>query len=762
MVRGGAVRRVAIGGAELSRFWAVVALLCLVVRVFGGPAVAYADAETGPSKAIAIAYDNSGSMITNSNKWCEAKYSLEVLAAMLNPTDTLAVFTMENQEMKINISGNQSVEERVSAIHGADLGVSDYTEPRAARDALNYLKGTSAEEKYLVITTDGAFNRDGRLADVQAVADQCKAEGINVLYLAIGADAEIINGDPNAGVTVKTADANNILSAMTDIANQVFGRASLPDGALNPKDGKLELEVPMDQLIVFAQGRDVSLGELSSSDGESYKPAIASVRYSDRPSSNTKYDPFELDENLQGIVASFDDEMPSGAYDLAIEGVETVNVYYKPYVDIAIGLEDENGVSYTLEPDKDNELSAGTYEVSHWFQDPYTGEQIESELLQTEDFRVTVNQNGNVEASGDGESVSIDTGQATIMAYAEITGGATASQTYSNLTVIPAVVPLKVNIDGVPGSLDIAGLEDGAYPVTITAEDGAPLGQEVWDALQLTVEDSAGIPWTAEKSAEISTATIRPQYIDGDEWATQDHIFGLVGVNSAPAELTVSAESQGGNNVYRGSASKEISYGPSLLNTLGHTWYYLLALLIILYLIYKYATKRRLPKKMTIQLERNLKPTYDLSDTRKRKKVYPVSFKSTSVKNKYSPWGPEHVKITLNVTDADAKLARSFGFTNIGLVADKKVRGERRFKLDNETIKNLSAYRDDCQEGKDPRHFPDPEFNRSFNVDKNGKARMTTSMSRQSTLDFQGRDPEATDNGPASICEYKIHFKKVN
>ena len=55
----------------------------------------YASAKTGDSRAIAIVFDNSGSMYMNGDQaWCRATYAMEVFASMLNEGDTLLIYPM--------------------------------------------------------------------------------------------------------------------------------------------------------------------------------------------------------------------------------------------------------------------------------------------------------------------------------------------------------------------------------------------------------------------------------------------------------------------------------------------------------------------------------------------------------------------------------------------------------------------------------------------------------------------------------------------
>ena len=72
----------------------LVALLLLSYICVGSPDV-YAATKVTKSRAIAIVFDNSGSMYAQSNQaWCRATYATEVFASMLNKGDVLKIYPM--------------------------------------------------------------------------------------------------------------------------------------------------------------------------------------------------------------------------------------------------------------------------------------------------------------------------------------------------------------------------------------------------------------------------------------------------------------------------------------------------------------------------------------------------------------------------------------------------------------------------------------------------------------------------------------------
>lgn len=716
-------------------------LSCLAFLAHAQSVPAYADEDSGKSREIAIAYDNSGSMIIRSDKWCGAKYSLEVIAAMLDENDNLAIYTMESTGQKLALSGSTPVADRVAAIHNADFDCSDWTEARTAQEAYEHLAASSADEKYLVIATDGEFDASGGLPAVKQTVESCKAAGITVIYLAIGSDADTIDSDEGANVFVYLAPSDEILETMTVAANKIFGRDALPAKALDTGSGTLTLGVPMSQIIVFAQGANVSVGDLQSADGETIASRQANVKYSEIPTANQKYPNFTVNDKLQGVVATYVQDMPSGEYSLDISGADSVEVYYKPYVDISLGLADDNGIEYNLQPGADNEMSAGTYDVEFKFLDPFTGEVLDSDLLTPAIFSLKTESNGTVQNIAEGDQFTVSTGTVTLVAHAVTAGGAQASQTYRGINVSPALKALKVNASSLSATLEMDAFADASYDVKVSKDDGSALSAEEWAALQVAVDDPSGIVWAAEKSSEPGVVTLKPQLVEGDQWKTQEQIFGVAGVNSKTVDLTVTAEVEGADNVYRGSVHEDFTYGPNLMNTLMHALPFLVGLLVILYFIFKYITKPRLPRKM--------RPKLEFGD-----EEVELKYNEAKIQNKYSPWGPERLAFTITPRSnaSDWAFPSRFGWSSLELVATKKEKGRRRFKLSDETIRRMHSYQE--KHG----NFPEPEFSPLPRI-PNKKEKNVRTFGASSSISFTGLGNENPRTHTRPSQEYRLKFK---
>ncbi len=689
--------------AGLTMAFAIMAIAVMALL----PAYAYASPEDGTSsRALAIAYDNSGSMVTDSDKWCGAKYSLEVLAAMLDEGDEMVVYTMESEGQKLLVSGSTEVAERVRQVHDADLQISYHTEPHAASEACEYLKASSADEKYLIITTDGAFTTGGKLDEVKEIVKDASDQGITVIFLAIGDDAETIDSDVDHNIYVKLAPSSeSILSDMVEIANQVFGRDSLPESCVN--GNKLNFNVPMSELVVFAQGDDVQVGDLTTSDGQTIQGEQALVSYCERPSADTAdYEPFLVDDTLQGTVCAFRGQIPKGEASLDIQGASNVEIYYTPYVGIALDLkESETGIAYRLQPGEANELSAGTYSANPYFVDPLTGESITSDLLKDPVFELQLENGGNVQQVDPGGQLTIEPGELTILATAVTNGTVRVSQEYENVNVSPAVSLMTIDASKVPGILAVPDFDQKSYPITVAKVNGEPITEEEWAQMEFTVQDDAGVTWTVEKSDEVGSASVQPQWTDGDVWKTQRQLVGTFPLGAKGSTLHFTAQTESANEVFRGSEDKQVSYTGDWLNVLRHLWLPLLLLLFLLFLLFKYLTKPRLPRKLSPHIViQGMDEPVALSYSEKR------------ITNRHSPFGPERVVFNAH-TPKDAMMASYLALDNryelgrIGLVAAKKEGKNRRFRFDEQTLAEMRRHIKEAEERNgDVFGFPNPDY----------------------------------------------------
>lgn len=401
----------------------LIILLCSIVMLyFMLPIEAI---ETKPTRVVNLVYDDSGSMYISDDgvlvdTWCQAKYSMEVFAGLLGETDTLNVYYMSDyrggttNKPRLVLRGLDGAAKNVAKLHNEKTKASN-TPFNSVRKAYFDLTQVSADEKWLVILTDGAFE-DGALSksEVDAFLDK-KDENINVMFLAMGAGATGITGNEAKNIYYVEAKTNSeILSHITGISNRIFNSNRLD---VNASSKTFSFDVPMAELTVFAQGANVEINGIKTEEGRLIKSAKApvGVKYSSCDAVNYNNPPAT---DLVGSIATYIDDFQAGNYMLDISGAETIEIFYKPNVEVVAYLTNSAGEEVT---DIDN-LEAGEYSLSFGFVKGGTKEKVnQSKLLGNVDYRALVTTNGSphekLYASGDKIKLEEGTLQIDVTAY---------------------------------------------------------------------------------------------------------------------------------------------------------------------------------------------------------------------------------------------------------------------------------------------------------------------------------------------------------
>ncbi len=227
----------------------ILLLICTVP--VGASATAYV-----PTRVINVVYDDSGSMYINVDTWCRAKYSMEVFSAMLGDTDKMNVYYMSDYctgsstPPRISLDGIDGSDVNVAKIHNQKT-IANNTPFNAVKKAYADLNATNADEKWLVILTDGEFE-DGRMSSSEIDRYLAsKSQDIKVMFLGMGQNAAGITEDVANNIFYVEATTNaQILSRITEICTRVFNSNKLE---LNVSAKTCSFDVPMAELTVFAQ-----------------------------------------------------------------------------------------------------------------------------------------------------------------------------------------------------------------------------------------------------------------------------------------------------------------------------------------------------------------------------------------------------------------------------------------------------------------------------------------------------------------------------
>lgn len=372
--------------------------LALILAVSAVPAYAVTNA---PTRIINVVYDDSGSMIVNDAKqdvdtWCQAKYSMEVFAAMLGSHDTMNVYVMSDYYKtdamvgpRLVLSGSDGSKTNVAKVH--DMITNAVGTPfNTVRKAYSDLLAASADEKWLVILTDGAFEGVSDIDGFFAGKDS----DISVMFLGMGADAQSIKAVPAQNIYCEKAETNSqILNKITEICTRIFNMNKL---TVDVSSMSVSFDIPMSELIVFAQGEDVSIAGIKSPKGKSLSGSSpVSVKYSEVATTNKNYTYYKIDYGLQGELVTYSGEFDAGEYKLSASNATTIEVYYKPNVEIMAFLTDAAGnrVAST------QGIESGDYSLEFGFVKAGTTEPVnESKLLGDISYSASMAYNGE----GDG------------------------------------------------------------------------------------------------------------------------------------------------------------------------------------------------------------------------------------------------------------------------------------------------------------------------------------------------------------------------
>lgn len=497
--------------------WAALIMVLALLLCFPG-ATARAD-NAPPTRIINVVFDDSGSMIirfpsTPVDTWCQAKYAMEVFAALLGENDTMNIYYMSRYlkdpgAAPLTLQGSAGAAKNVSTIHETVTNAADNTPFGVVQKACRDLADTTADEKWLVVLTDGEF--DAYPAQIESFYAS-KPDDVHVMMLGIGSEAPSIHEDPANNVFyVKAEDSKAVLGKITDICTRVLNSDRLD---VDRSGLSVSFDVPMSELIVFAQGAQVQISGLSSG-GKSISPVAppVTVQYSETASSN--YAGGLVDRDLKGAVAVFRGDFVEGDYSLDLSGADTVEVYYKPNVEIRASLQELDGTPIS----NMSRIEAGDYRIEFGFVRAGTQEPVgPSRLLGQVDYSATVTSNGTAhpQTYSSGDVVHIDEGHLEIDATAHFLGYHHLS-THLSYTVFADKQLNFTAVDTPDYTVTVDGMV-APPPIRLHVQlEGEELTREQWEAMDLPQvrSTSRGLlaqygDFTVEKGDQVGDFLVTP------------------------------------------------------------------------------------------------------------------------------------------------------------------------------------------------------------------------------------------------------------
>ena len=749
---------------------------------------------------VAVVFDTSGSMVYEDARWAYAEYALETLVAMKGAEDTVSVVTMHvNDRYEF-----QDVSDLDQMLLESPWRYNSGTDPTAistATDALSAYPGN----RYLVILTDGQFTEDyGGNGYAAQLIKNAQDSGVEVVFIAVGTEAGqaaqelsyLFDSDH-----LLVADTPEMLTGqMVSAANLVFQRDALTVNLGPSGEASITSDIPMQNLVVFAQGNvtgltltsdnvsssaeDGSGQDASTPEGDAGSDAdgggtqaqgasevqgspestansiavdsnsIRSITQSDsvalrRPGN---YDGPMRTEELSGVVSTFTvpgSALRAGSYTLQVQGECTdLQVYYVPYVAVnALLTNTETGtvtemVPYTDAASEDkpkNFVTPGTYEVDYRLVDPFTNADVSSSTLLSNSTFSLYNKDQLIT---DG-ILELDPGSADLWVEANLGDAATTSQHYyislceNNMVVDASAIT----------SVDLGDLGEGCSvgEVLIRHADGSPVTDQEWanySDSSLSVVDPTGLIWTVAKG-DPGVYLVYPNYVDGDRgpghWKTTTQALGFLGFPSRDVPLSFNlqvVDPAAGDALFSGAGSQVVQYHRTLLDLIAHWLIPLIILLLLLAFIIMEIRKPRLPKIM---------PYLELDSGEQLK----LSYNKSNLKHRiWPPWAPETTSFTVRVsgdsTDQhNLKKRFALGLQTVGLEAEKKVNGKKRFKVDEATIGRMKSH-------TGSKNYPDPEYSvlKKNSLGQGSSIKMVGNLFKKRTGEWK----PSTD--------YKIVFKK--
>lgn len=334
----------------------ILCVLLVVVMTFVCLPFEGSAATVRSKKVLSVVYDDSTSMADGSYKWCYANYAVQSLTALMNKEDSLYITYMHNSVSKeMDLQDKEATVKKIRD-HSDALG----TPFKAVENAFEKLKSHKDKNKntqyWLVIMTDGDFGSHSALMvgnELCKYADTKMSNGTKpeIVFFSM-CDANNMF-TPQSGlrsnIDIKKADkADDIIDAVSAIADRVSGRYAAPDAditVVDEKTVKVTSKLPLRTIGVLSQR---STAKVKKADLNGTKGVIESnimVKYPEPGGLN-----IAKDKSLKGNVALINngaDNIPAGTYTITFSGKitkENLKILFEPAFELRLELIKEGNV----------------------------------------------------------------------------------------------------------------------------------------------------------------------------------------------------------------------------------------------------------------------------------------------------------------------------------------------------------------------------------------------------------------------------------
>ena len=487
-------------------------------------------AENNVNREINIVYDDSSSMIYRYydniyvDYWAKAKFSLELMCSSMGENDVINIYPMSDYSdlnagilpvdmytsdklPALTLYGSMSSSERVAAINNMITPALD-TPFFAVGKAFTDLNNSTADEKWLVVLTDGEFDEliSGDQLSEQFYQFKEYNPDIKIMYLGMDSNAFVINEDIDNGIYTEYADnPEQILSTFTKISYRLFNRNELSVSSAN----RIEFDVPMEKIVVFAQGDNVVINDIVNPDGTRYSPTseviipindIAASNYENNPNVINNY-------SLTGVVAEYEYNINEGNYRIEVENADDVEVFYYPSVGLSVNLINSDGNNVY----GDEEINSGIYKIEYKFINTVTKEELSNtELLGEITYSSSLVRDGEEIMNGinNGDEIELVAGLDTLSISADYLTYNRVEDNFEFNVVDYSVLTYKI-IDNPTYEVELNGYNNLDLPIQIEINvNGNTVDEEFWDKMPIptvtqTNSNTAGLIYTVEKSSQM-------------------------------------------------------------------------------------------------------------------------------------------------------------------------------------------------------------------------------------------------------------------
>lgn len=538
-------------------YWVILPFLLISL-----PLQAHASNVTNKTRQINIVYDDSGSMFGDTT-WSECKYATQVFAGMMGENDTIRIFPMSSYNSPIELKGSGDAQSNIRVVQNLS-GTSD-TPFNAVRAAADDIEKSEADEKWLVVLTDGGFTDTDFDTWRSELLGYTEQNGVKVIYTTIGMENQLANEQkenfyPYEAHYNQGDSRSTILETMTRIATRVFNYKAIELSGIGTDTVSFEADIPLSKIIIFSQGGGSGVDNVLVNDMPLQDFTESSVIVKVDEHTGKTFADAEVAPDLNGEIytaTATDESKPfaNGTYSFSCN-TDNVQVFVEPGVIVDVFLVSPNGERIRLEDSDQSTITEGDWTVDVQMINPLTGEEVDpaqSDILSDASMDVVVKtDDGTVEEYSDGDTISVSGKEI------EIYGRTRYKGVHDTIEKTGKIHRLKVQkspllfIFGSPGGyeLDAVALRPDADIVFTVTVAGKQLTSDQLDKLKLDVKETQGIKWEIEAVDDKGSFRLIPHYAKRK---------GIDGVTSGIATLEVTGSAKIEGDKREGTGTAEIN-----------------------------------------------------------------------------------------------------------------------------------------------------------------------------------------------------------